>query len=136
MTWRDDPQPGDVIRLRAAGRRARAARQIITVDGERVETMGLSGDQRNRWMSRTRLDRYDLLRRDGACDCGAGWETFSGHSLACPRNAEAGRTRTRIEAEEYTARDDARRGLRVGGRTVGENDMPTPAEYQEERKYR
>jgi hypothetical protein len=49
------------------------------------------------------------------CDCGAGWPTFSGHRLSCPRHAVATETRLRIEREEYNDREENRRTMtRVG----------------------
>lgn len=59
--WRANPRPGDVIRVKGGGR---AAREIIDVDRltDEVHTTGMSGIQRNRWMKRSRLARYELIR--------------------------------------------------------------------------
>lgn len=60
--WRENPRVGMVIKERNPSHYGgRVAREIIAVDGARVETAGKSGRQRNRWMSRTRLARYDLV---------------------------------------------------------------------------
>lgn len=60
----DDPRVGDVIRFRWPPRRkALAARRIINIDGERVQTSGMSGRQRDRYMSRGRLAAYVRLER-------------------------------------------------------------------------
>ena len=62
--WRDDPRVGDVIVLRVGPRRrTRPAREIIGVRGDRIETMGMGGRDRNSTMGRDRLAAYDLLRR-------------------------------------------------------------------------
>lgn len=67
QSWRDDPRVGDVIRERNTPRlRAVAARVIIDVEPERVQTSGMSGRQRDRWMSRARLARYYLVERRSA----------------------------------------------------------------------
>lgn len=63
----------------------------------------------------------------GSCECGAGWETFSGHRLSCPRNAEAGRIRSRIEREDQDAREAARPTW-INGHPYDPEDVPTKAE--------
>lgn len=59
--FREYPRAGDVIVLRAA-RKRRTPREIIDVDpdSDRVFTSGMAGEQRNRWMDRARLSRYEL----------------------------------------------------------------------------
>lgn len=67
----------------------------------------------------------------GRCDCGAGWSTFSGHLPGCPRNTYAGAVRVRIEREDRDAREEAfgsRRGIRISGMFVPEDEAPTDAE--------
>lgn len=56
--WRADPKPGDQI---AAKRGYRVARRIIDVNATHVQTSGFAGGQRNRWMQRSGLKRYDLV---------------------------------------------------------------------------
>jgi hypothetical protein len=66
---------------------------------------------------------------DERCNCGAGWATFSGHRLDCPRNAIAGRTRMAIERADRTdfalARD---RTVHIAGRGIDRDDIPDPAD--------
>lgn len=62
------------------------------------------------------------------CNCKAGWATYSGHRLDCPRNAYAGSVRDRIEREDREDRDEARRGRWVAGTFIHADDLPTWSE--------
>lgn len=62
--WRDDPRVGDVIRQRNPRYRlGRVPRRIIAVEGDRIETSGMAGGQRDGWMTRGTLRAYDLVER-------------------------------------------------------------------------
>lgn len=61
MTWPDDVRRGDKIVPRADVKRT--AREVLEVRGDRLLTSGMSGNQRDRWMSKANLRRYVLVSR-------------------------------------------------------------------------